>query len=268
MRKKKVLLTNDDGYDAPGIRLLYEILRERYVIVIVAPCCEQSGVGHSFTYQAPLCYEKISGGFAESLYSVNGSPADCVKFGISYLMDERPDMVISGLNYGENSGISSFYSGTVAAAREGAFWSVPSFAFSLCAEGNEHGADYIKTVPGIIDGIMDESTGCDSGTFFNVNFPSCPKNSAKGIRITRQSMAFFNDRYTRIECSGHEVVKNAFSIEGEKEGIESSEEFDSRALLHGWITITPHSFDSTAYGDLRKLKNIEHTFSFKDKSNE
>lgn len=257
---KTVLVTNDDGYDSQGIRLLFNVLKNEYRIIIVAPESEQSGVGHSFTYHTPLFYRKIENGFAEEIYSIVGSPADCVKFAVSHLLPEIPDLVLSGINAGENTGVSSFYSGTVAAAREGAFWNIRSISFSLCEKGIVHAALYAACVPGIIHTITRNDSLFKKRVFFNVNFPPCHPDEINGLKITKQSMAFFDDKYKLVECRNNGSVREGFRIYGNKTGIEESDEFDSRALLNNWITITPHTFDSTSYEDFYTLKKIEGTF--------
>lgn len=257
--KKKVLLTNDDGFASKGLEQLYRILCNDYDIFTIAPHAEQSGVGHSFTHQNTLFLHEHSNGFSETLFSLSGSPADCVKFGISKLLPEVPDLVVSGLNIGENSGISSFYSGTVAGAREGAFWNVCSFAFSICEEAEAYADEYVKMVPSIIRSIASSELNGDTRVFFNVNFPPCAPKDVKGIKITRQSMAYFLDKYRDVVSD----KGKGYRIYGEKINIEESDEFDSRALLNGWITITPHSFDSTSYEHYTFMKNRENDFSLK-----
>ncbi len=261
--QKTLLITNDDGYNSKGIQLLFNILKNDYHIVIVAPESEKSGVGHSFTYHHPIIYEKISDGYADNIYSVNGSPADCVKFAVSHLLSAFPDIIVAGLNIGENSGISSFYSGTVAAAREAAFWKIWSFAFSLCEEAERYSDQYVRTIPTLIQKIINVKKGFSENIFYNINFPPCHPEKVKGIKITRQSMAFFNDKYEKIELEYEKYSKFGYKIYGEKVGIESSDEYDSRALLDGWITITPLSFDSTAYAEMIEIKKVEKIFSFK-----
>ena len=262
--KKKVLLTNDDGVASKGLELLYRILCDEYDIFTIAPHSEQSGVGHSFTYQDTLFLHEHTGGFSEKLFSLSGSPADCVKFAVSRLMPQFPDFVVSGLNIGENSGISSFYSGTVAGAREGAFWRICSFAFSVCDEAKDYAGEYVTMVPSILKQISSFISNDYGKVFFNVNFPPCPPRNAKGIKITRQSMAYFLDKYRNVLSDS----TKGYRIYGEKVNIEESDEYDSRALLNGWITVTPHSFDSTSYEHYTFMKKREKEFSLKGDCNE
>lgn len=257
--RKHILLTNDDGIYAPGIFYLYKALSDEYDVTVVAPDKESSGVGHAFTFNTHLHYEQVTISETFRGYMVSGTPADCVKFAISYLLHKKPDIVIAGMNIGENSGLSAFYSGTVAAAREGAFWSIPSFAFSVCKESEKFALEYATLVPGIIRNILaseDNKLLLKEKFFYNINFPPCSIKEIKGTRVTWQSMAFFDDRYERVELESHKT-KEGFLIYGEKKDIENSNAFDSRALMNNLITITPLSFDSTAHSVIPHLRWLE-----------
>lgn len=261
-KKKKILLTNDDGVGATGIRVLYNILKDLYDVTVVAPEREKSGVGHSFTYKNSLFYKKIEDTYGENVYAVEGSPADCVKIAVCYLLPEKPDAIISGINIGENSGICAYYSGTVAGAREGAFWKIKSFAFSISEESKEYLIDYAMMVPEIIEDILKIGDSLKSEVFFNVNFPNCPPDEIRGIKITRQSLACFDDKYEEVKIDGS-TERSGLRIYGDKVGIEKSDEYDSRAILRGWIAITPLSFDATAYSEIDVVKSIERKNSIK-----
>jgi 5'-nucleotidase len=257
--KRTVLLTNDDGYSATGIKHLYDALSEQYTIIVVAPQHEQSGVGHSFTFNKALHYEKIPDLFEMNGFFVSGTPSDCVKFAISFLLPQRPDLIISGLNIGENSGLSAFYSGTVAAAREGAFWNIPSIAFSQCTGNIDYMKDYAALTPNIIKNIIEsysKMNSPDNSFYYNVNFPHCPLSEVKGTRVTWQSTAYFDDRYERVEIESHHTGEG-YMVFGEKKNIEVSNGFDSRALMNKYITITPLSFDATAYKVIPYLRWLE-----------
>jgi 5'-nucleotidase len=259
LNKPTVLLTNDDGMYAPGIRVLYEQLVSDADVVVVAPDREQSGVGHAFTFNAPIHYEKTASDQIPPGYVVSGTPVDCVKFAVSHLMKKHPETIVSGLNLGENSGLSAFYSGTVAAAREGAFWDITSIAFSLCIEGKEHLEAYAAMAPSIIRQLVlvdKKRKNNEDKIFYNVNFPGCNPAQIKGIKITRQSSAFFDDRYERIEVVTHRTGEG-FVIVGEKIDIEKSNDYDSRALMNGFITITPLGFDATNHEGINALRAIE-----------
>lgn len=258
-KRLTILLTNDDGYHAPGIRYLYDILSREHTVIVAAPDREQSGVGHAFTFDKPLHYEKTDPSLPMQGYIITGTPADCIKFSVSYLLDTRPDVVVSGMNIGENSGISSFYSGTVAAAREGAFWNIPSFAFSICKESAESVQEYASLVPGIIDRILEshqQVPASGNRVYYNVNFPTCAPQAVRGMKITTQSLAFFDDRYEKVQVERHHTGVG-YLIYGEKKNIERSEEFDSRAIMCNYISITPLTFDATANNAIPHLRRLE-----------
>jgi len=261
MSKKTILLTNDDGFHAPGIKCLYDVFSKDYNVVVVAPDKEQSGVGHTFTFNRPLHYREALGDEQMPGYLVTGSPADCVKFAVSFLLPVRPDIVVSGMNNGDNSGLSAFYSGTVAAAREGAFWNIPSFAFSMCAGGMPYAGQYAEAARSIMEKILTANhKPIDPKIYYNVNFPPCGPKLMKGCRVTWQSMAYFDDRYEKVEVETHST-KEGYLVYGEKKDIEKSNAFDSRALMNNFTTITPLTFDSTAHGELPFLRWIEESES-------
>ena len=201
-KRRTLLLTNDDGYSASGIRALHDALSESFDIVVAAPTTEQSGIGHAFTFNRPLSHFPLPPSVGMSGWAVNGTPSDCVKFAVSHLLSKTPDLVVSGMNLGENSGISSYYSGTVAAAREGAFWRLPSIAFSICSGSETYLADYCGMAHRILNHLaLDPSTGGSKIVFYNVNFPNCKPSLCRGIRATRQSMAYFDDKYRSVSVA-------------------------------------------------------------------
>lgn len=258
----RILLTNDDGWDAPGIRALHNALAAVHEVVVVAPRVQQSGVGHAFTFHAPLTCAPMQVESGMSGHVVNGTPADCVKFAVGHLFKEKPDAVVAGLNQGENSGISGFYSGTVAAAREGAFWHVPSVAFSLSDKGWAWVSDWAERAVALFDAILRPDRGgmhdAPDRIFYNVNFPGCDPLLCRGVRATRQSMAFFDDRYRR-EAGGGDPCEDRYWLYGEKREVEESDEFDSRALLSGYVSVTPSHFDTTAVRTRECLVKMEQS---------
>jgi 5'-nucleotidase len=251
----RVLLSNDDGFHSTGIRCLYDALSAHFAVTTVAPQREQSGVSHAFTFHSPLYYEKVGENGSMPGYVVNGTPSDCVKFAVSTLMSQRPDVVVSGMNLGENSGISGFYSGTLAAAREGAFWGIPSVAFSVCDGAKSHMADYSAMAVRILRHILEMHTS--SATYYNVNFPACPVAECRGIKVARQSMAFFDDRYRSVV---NERGEEGFLVYGQKIGLEQTDDYDSCALANNYATVSPLHFDATAEEALRGLQSQEHVF--------
>jgi 5'-nucleotidase len=260
-KKKHILLTNDDGYDAPGLRCMHDALSGRYNITVAAPVRQQSGIGHAFTFEAPLYCEKIAANGRLPGYAIEGTPSDCVKFAVTNILPGRPDIVVAGMNVGENSGVCGFYSGTVGAAREGALWEILSVAFSLEAGGEPYLRQYCAAATEILDNLVKLHRARISNpqrrTFFNVNFPRCPPDACRGVRIARQSTAFFEDRYRSVV---NEQGRTGYVIYGERKDLESSDRFDSRALTGGYATITPLAVDATADGMLQELSRWESSF--------
>lgn len=256
-KKHTVLLTNDDGFHADGIKILYAELIKKYDVIVVAPEHEKSGVGHAFTFNNPLHYVNNEDSKVYKGYIVSGTPADCVKFAVGHLLSKKPDIVVSGINNGENSGLSAFYSGTVAAAREGAFWNIPSFAFSVCAEAFNYAKEFSEIASSMIDKILSSDKHTFPCTYYNINFPACALSEVKGTKVTWQSLAFFDDHYKKIEFKAHKTGEG-YVVYGEKKDIEESDAFDSRALLNKYITITPLTFDSTAHQTIPHLLKLEN----------
>lgn len=257
--KLTVLLTNDDGFHAPGIKYLQNVLKKEFNVIVAAPEFDQSGVGHLFTYTKPLHYEKCSNENGVEGYVICGSPADCIKFAVSYLLPQKPDLIISGINYGDNSGINAFYSGTVGGAREGAFWNIPSFSFSVCEGSIKYCEEYASLIPQIVRKILSSNKKINSvkeTVFYNVNFPPCKLEEVNGIRVTRQSMAFFDDRYEKIVVESHRTGEG-YMVVGDKKDIEKTDEFDSSALKNNFITVTPLTIDATAQSAISQLRWLE-----------
>ncbi|MBD3421270.1 MAG: 5'/3'-nucleotidase SurE [Chitinivibrionales bacterium] len=253
-----VLLTNDDGFEAPGIRMLYAALSRYFAVITAAPITEQSGVSHAFTYFKPLYCKVLDGDSPLQGFAVGGTPSDCIKLAVSTLLERKPEIIVSGMNIGENSGVSGYYSGTVAAAREGAFWQLPSFAFSVCEDGREHLTAYCERAVDILHQLLavpdNEFVNEKNRIFFNINFPACKPSAVRGVKACRQSMAWFNDCYKAVRGADGEI---GYEIYGAKQELESSNDYDSCALQNDFITITPLHFDASAEAALPALARIE-----------
>ncbi len=252
----KVLLTNDDGYFAEGIKNIYNVLSEDQDVTVIAPGTEQSGVGHGFTYNKTLLFEEVEFTNDKKAQVVFGTPADCIKLGLGYFKNLKPDIIVSGINKGINSGIASFYSGTIAGAREAAFWRIPSIAFSVSDEGFKFIKEYSIIAKRIFDTIFINNKPFikDRKIFYNVNFPSCKPSLCKGIRITKQSMAYYYDEYDIINITGD---KKEVQLRGDIKDIEESLDFDTKAVMSDYISITPLHFDNSFEPAISILKNIE-----------
>lgn len=246
----KILLTNDDGINAPGLYALYESIRTMGDVTVVAPDTEMSAVGHAITLTDPLRVEKINKRGEFFGYAVSGTPADCVKIAVWALLDEKPDLIISGINLGNNTGISIIYSGTVSAATEGTILEIPSFAISLVAYRNPdftYAAKFAKKMANIV-----LEKGLPIGTLLNVNVPNVKEEEIKGVVVTRQGKAVYREHFDkRTDPWG----RSYYWMAGEKVELEEEEFVDDTALKNNQVSITPIQFDLTDYANLDLLKS-------------
>jgi 5'-nucleotidase len=230
-----LLLTNDDGILSPVLHRVAEALARDHSLVVVAPATDQSGKSHSFTHGLDkLLHFQQDQVKPYLIYQVQGTPCDCVKFAVSHLFRHQPfDLVISGINLGENSGVSSIYSGTVAAAREAALWGAPAIAISLwhtATDNLEHAEAWLLA-------FLDQPELLPRpGEFYNVNFPPCPVSAIAGARITAMSEVMFTDAYVPV-INSHGVT--GYRLEGHKPAEKFMAGTDDHALAQGFIAITP-----------------------------
>ena len=248
----KILLTNDDGIHAPGLYALYKALCSDHDLTIVAPEAEMSAVGHAITLSSPLRVQIVQKNGSLYGHAVKGTPADCVKIGVKELLEEPPDMILSGINLGANVGIDILYSGTVSAATEGAFLGIPSAAISLATHKDpdfRFAARFSKTVIEII-----VKQGLSRGTVLNVNVPAVPEEMIKGIHFTRQGTAHYDERY---ECRSDPRGNIYYWLTGEIPIENGHVATDSFALNENKITITPIQYDLTCESELERLKAIK-----------
>tara|TARA_B100001939_G_scaffold200310_1_gene172171 strand:+ start:5538 stop:6302 length:765 start_codon:yes stop_codon:yes gene_type:complete len=250
MKKPLILVTNDDGITAPGLRTLINIMNEIGDVVVVAPDSPQSGMGHAITINDTLyCKkEKIDDG-PQTEYSISGTPADCVKFAVRKILDKKPDLCVSGINHGANSSINVIYSGTMSAAVEAGIEGIKSIGFSLLNYNWD--ADFKpceEYITKICKNVLNQKK---QDLILNVNFPSNTKQF-KGIKVCRQAKGYWQDTYDkRISPLGKEY----YWLTGEFINKDSNKETDEWALSQGYVSIVPISFDMTAYDDLDNLKN-------------
>jgi 5'-nucleotidase len=239
----RILLTNDDGIYAPGLRAMRAELQKLGEVVVVAPATEQSAAGHSVTLTTPLVVQEVLDDQGRRLgWGVEGRPADCVKLALRELLTEPPDLVVSGLNAGSNAGINVLYSGTVAAAIEGAFFRRTSIACSLeytklAPLDFARGADLARRV---IEQVL--AHGPAEGTLFNVNIPSPEHGPVRGIRVLPQNVAPYVETYDRRTDPRGRVY---FWSGPEFHCPEPHPDTDVTALAEGYVTVTPLQFDLT-----------------------
>jgi len=246
----KILLTNDDGINAPGLYALYESIRTIGDVTVVAPDTEMSAVGHAITLSDPLRVEKIQKRGEFFGYAVSGTPADCVKIAAWALLDEMPDLVISGINLGNNTGISIIYSGTVSAATEGTILEIPSLAISLVAFKNPDFAYAAKFAKKMATIVLEK--GLPVGTLLNINVPNVKEEDIKGVLVTRQGKAVYREHFDkRTDPWG----RSYYWMAGEKVKLEEDDSVDDTALKNNKVSITPIQFDLTDYANLDLLKS-------------
>lgn len=240
----KILLTNDDGIFAPGLAALYKRLTAIGDVSVVAPIDCRSGTSHSITFAEPLICNKVSIDDQFTGYGVHGSPADCVKLACMQLHEGPIDLVVSGINHGANVGINVFYSGTVAAAIEGAFMRIPAVAISLASEEIMDFDSAAKYGLSVIQNILP----IQPGEVVNVNIPRLSQGQPKGVRVVPQSTNGFYEYYVP-QANDQQTVFQLAS------GLHRTEETptDTMALWEGFITVTPLRPDMTSHGRLKEL---------------
>lgn len=250
--KPVILVTNDDGYRAKGLKALIEAVQPFGRVVVVVPSHPQSGQSHAITVHVPLRMELIEERDSFEMYIVSGTPADCVKLAISQLFREnKPALLVSGINHGANSSASVVYSGTMAAVIEGCLYEIPSIGFSLLDFSKN--ADFSVSIPyvrSIIASALKNSIPAD--TCLNVNIPKVKAEDIKGIRICRQNKGVWREEFDkRLDPSEHEY----YWLTGEFYDLEPhAEDTDEWALHHNYISIVPVQVDMTAYQSLNTIK--------------
>ncbi|MDQ3001268.1 MAG: 5'/3'-nucleotidase SurE [Fibrobacterota bacterium] len=250
----KILVTNDDGILSPVLTILADALSKEHEVVVAAPAVDQSGMSQSFTHglEKRLTYIDHSDS-PYPKYQVAGTPCDCVKFAVAHLCREGAiDLVLSGINLGENAGMSTVYSGTVAAAREGAMWGIPSVAVSVWKNAPDH-LDY--AVKWILKLLRNPALlPISQGGLWNVNFPSCDPDRIEGIEITTMSTVMFKDSYEPVR-SEHGVP--GFRLVGYKPQEQFVPGTDDYALARHRISITPLQVGQSDTVEARRLAALQ-----------
>ena len=244
----KILLTNDDGIHFKGLWALYKKLTKNHTVVVVAPDRERSAVGHAITLNEPLRATRVEVNGGYHGYSVNGTPADCVKLGLLELLDFRPDMVIAGINPGANVGINLNYSGTVAAAKEAALCGISAIAVSMDGPESRYYDDAAGFILKLTERVKERKL--PPGTFLNVNLPNVPTRKVAGIRFSRQGRPLdFVHFERRVDPRDRTYYWQGY----EKQRYENVPNADGNALSDEYISITPIKCDMTDYVTLEKL---------------
>lgn len=242
-----ILVTNDDGVHSHGITALQFAMKEVGDVYVVAPDRERSAVGHALTLHRPLKAEEIR----DNVFSVNGTPTDCVALGIHKILPRKPDLIASGINRGSNLGDDITYSGTVSAAMEGTLLGVPSFAVSMAGDKPflfESAQPFAQKIARFI-----LARSLEPDTFININVPNIPLQQIKGIRLTRQGRRVYDNAIQDLFSPGGEQY---YWIGGGKPVWDSREENDIQAVMSSYVSVTPLHLDLTNFSALEELKKL------------
>ena len=255
----RILVSNDDGIDAPGIYALVQEMKKAGDVTVVAPDKQRSAVGHAITMNYPLRASKFFKNGELFGYAVEGTPADCVKLAIQSLLKEKPDVLVSGVNHGSNTAINIIYSGTVSAATEGTVLGIPSIAMSLTTYGQHpdfrYAAKFARSLAAFV-----VKKGLPEGTLLNVNVPAVKRKEIKGVRVTRQGKTRWDDTF---DVRRDPNDKEYYWLTGKLNVIDQSKDTDEIAVSDHYISITPIQYDLTDYVMLGKIKRWKFDQLFK-----
>lgn len=250
-KKPTILITNDDGVTAPGIRNLVEAVKDLGQVLVVAPDKPQSGMGHAITIGHPLRMNKVNIFEDIEAWQVSGTPVDCVKLAVDKLLHRKPDICLSGINHGANHSINVIYSGTMSAAMEASIESIPSIGFSLLDYSME--ADF-GTARMVVREIVEKTLAQkpDGHFLLNVNIPSVPYELLKGIKVCRQANAKYREEFDeRYDPHG----KKYYWLTGEFINMDPGEDTDVWALENNYVSMVPVSIDFTDHPTKNRLES-------------
>ena len=250
--KPLILVCNDDGIHAPGIQALVKAVDPLGEVVIVAPDSPQSGKGHAVTIDMPLKVQPVEYIFPNHVsYQTSGTPVDCVKLAVDKIMHRRPDLLVSGVNHGQNSSINVIYSGTMSAAIEGALEGIPSIGFSLCDYSYHADFSLASKIARRLSAKVLER-GLPKGVALNVNIPACEPDTFQGIRICRQANAKWADNF---EERTNPYGRKYYWMSGVFKVTDHGEDTDEWALKNNYASIVPVQYDMTAHHALGNLND-------------
>lgn len=253
MSKKRplILVTNDDGITAPGIRTLIEVMNSLGDVYVIAPDAPQSAMGHAITINDTLYCNSITVVKDEPQieYSCSGTPVDCVKIAVNEILKRKPDLCVSGVNHGSNSSINVIYSGTMSAAVEAGTLGIPSIGFSLLdysLEANfEPAKKYVKL---LVEQCL--KYGLPKGVVLNVNIPKLPENKIKGVKVCRQANAHWDEKFDKRT---NPLGRDYYWLTGEFVNEDKGEDTDEWALQNGYVSVVPVQFDLTAHHAIKDI---------------
>lgn len=238
-----LLLANDDGYDALGLSFLIEVLREDYDLLVVAPDGPRSGFSTAFTVMSPIAMRSVREEEGLSVYACSGTPADCVKVALNRYTRRRPDLVVSGVNHGDNSSVNAHYSGTMGVAFEASLQGIPAIAFSICDYSPKANFEPLRPyVKDMVSRVLRE--GMPPLTCLNVNFPL--RSTFEGVKVCRMGNCRWEKEIEDCPSPRHDAT--FYWMAGHLANLEpEAEDTDRWALDHGYIAITPTTLDNTDY---------------------
>ncbi|MBP3567072.1 MAG: 5'/3'-nucleotidase SurE [Paraprevotella sp.] len=249
-----ILLTNDDGVDAKGIRILAELLSNFADVLVMAPDGARSGAACSITPHTPLCYKKKSEYSRIQVYACSGTPVDCIKLALEQFPDFKPDVIVSGVNHGDNASVSVHYSGTMGAVLEGCMKGYSSVGFSICDFSSD--ADFSAIgiyVQDIVQWVLEK--GLPKDVCLNVNFPKNDGDSYRGIKVCRMARGSWTSEWYEAQ---HPAGKKYYWLTGRFVNLEpESVDTDMQALENGYVAVTPIKVDMTAHHVINELKELE-----------
>jgi len=252
-QKPLILVTNDDGITAPGLRALIDVMNEFGDVCVVAPDSPQSGMGHAITINNTLHCDAIpvNEDQPQQEYSCSGTPVDCVKLAVNEILKRKPDLCVSGINHGSNSSINVIYSGTMSAAVEAGTQGIPSIGFSLCDYNLD--ADF-EPVKNFVRTITKEclENGMPSGVVLNVNFPKLKEKDIRGIKICRQANAYWKEKFDKRT---NPLGRDYYWLTGEFINQDKGEDTDEWALKNGYVSVVPVQFDLTAHHAIKDINS-------------
>ena len=249
---KRILVSNDDGIHAPGLRALVDRLDETGEVSVMAPMTEQSATSHSLTLHRPLRVRRMG----ERRFAVEGTPSDCVLLGVKRFLEHRPDLVVSGINQGPNMGEDVIYSGTVAAAMEGALIGIPSVSFSLATWEERDFAAAAEIANRVVARLLEMDL--PPRFLVNVNVPPLAAEEIRGFRVTRLGRRVYNDAVIRkTDPRGHEY----YWIGGGAPTWEPSPDTDFAAVEEGFVSLTPLRLDFTDDAGFEVLRQLEFSLA-------
>jgi 5'-nucleotidase len=250
MKKPTILITNDDGIFAPGLRKLISIARPMGRVIVVAPDSPMSGMSHAITVKTPLRLHKLAEEKDYIEYSCNGTPVDAMKLGEKIVVKGKPDIVLSGINHGSNASVNIIYSGTMAAVLEANIDGIPAIGFSLL--DYSHQADFSGLeywIETIVQNVL--NNGLPEGVSLNVNIPAVPKGEIKGIKVCRQAKGRWEEEFDeRIDPHSRDY----YWLTGVFKNGDPAKDTDTWALTSNYISVVPVHYDFTSHKSISEIR--------------